>query len=64
MSVVTYGYGIDTDVLGAVPAYGYGRSELGDDVVHPPGMGRRAQIIREDEEIMAIIVAFLHMRGR
>jgi len=29
----------------------------------PPGMGR-AQIIREDEEIMAIIVAFLHMKGR
>jgi len=30
----------------------------------PPGMGRQAQIIREDEEIMAIIVAFLHMQGR
>ena len=31
----------------------------------PPGMGRRrAQIIREDEEIMAIIVAFLHMKGQ
>ncbi len=30
----------------------------------PPGMGRRLDIIREDEEIMAIIVAFLHMKGR
>lgn len=30
----------------------------------PPGMGRRAQIIREDEEIMAIIVAFLHIKGQ
>lgn len=30
----------------------------------PPGMGRQAQIIREDEEIMAIIVAFLHMQGQ
>jgi len=30
----------------------------------PPGMGRRAAIIREDEEIMAIIVAFLHMKDQ
>ena len=30
----------------------------------PPGMGRRLEIIREDEEILAIIMAFLHMQGR
>lgn len=29
----------------------------------PPGMGRRQQFIREDEEIMAMIVMFLHMKG-
>jgi hypothetical protein len=38
--------------------------ELPDADVHPPGMGRRQQIIREDEEIMAIIVAFLTMKGQ
>jgi hypothetical protein len=32
--------------------------------VFPPGMGRAAQWIREDDEIMAIIIAFLHMKGR
>ena len=32
--------------------------------VHPPGMGRRVDILRDDEEIMALIVAFLHMKGR
>jgi hypothetical protein len=43
----------------------YGREvviELPDVDVHPPGMGRQ-QIIKEDEEIMAIIVSFLSMKG-
>jgi len=43
----------------------YGRElviELPDVEVHPPGMGRR-KIIRDDEEIMAIIVAFLTTKG-
>ena len=34
------------------------------EIVHPPGMSRLARIIRDEEEIMAIIVAFLHMKGR
>ena len=32
--------------------------------VHPPGMGPgRRKFIRDDEEIMAIIIAFLEMKG-
>ena len=44
----------------------YGRElviELPAVEVHPPGMGRQ-QIIREDEEIMTIIMAFLTMKGQ
>ena len=37
--------------------------ELPDEVVHPTGAGRRKQIQEEDEIIMAIIVAFLEMKG-
>ena len=37
--------------------------ELPDDLVHPPGMGRGRWIEEEDEVIMAIIVAFLEMKG-
>lgn len=37
--------------------------ELPDTEVHPPGMGRR-YIEEEDEVIMAVIVAFLTMKGQ
>jgi hypothetical protein len=43
----------------------YGREviiELPSEDVHPPGMGRRKQIMEEDEVIMAIIVAFLETK--
>jgi len=30
----------------------------------PPGMRRKINIIREDDEIMAIIIAFLNMRNQ
>lgn len=33
-----------------------------DDVPHPPGTGRRRQIMEEDEAIMAIIIAFLESK--
>lgn len=41
----------------------YGRL-IEDEQVHPPGMGRgrRLEIDREDEEIMAIIMAFLQLK--
>lgn len=38
--------------------------ELPPEVVHPPGASRRKQIRDEDEVILAIIVAFLDMKGR
>ena len=44
----------------------YGREviiELPDEAVYPPGISRRKQIRDEDEVIMAIIVAFLEMKG-
>ena len=42
----------------------YGREVIVElpDEVHPPGMGKR-WIQEEDEVIMAIIVAFLEMKG-
>jgi hypothetical protein len=48
----------------------YGSSHYGrlavvpieEEQVHPPGMGRRKQIMDEDEMIMAIIIAFLETR--
>lgn len=71
MSLPSYGFGIDTDVIGFVPAYGLGRLEIEapapftPEPVHPPGMGRgeiRKRIIEEDEMILAVIMAFLHIK--
>lgn len=43
----------------------YGREvviELPPAEVHPPGMGRRRQILEEDEMILAIIMAFMETK--
>jgi hypothetical protein len=67
MNLPTYGYGRDIDVLGQVPAYGFGAgpAQLPGatiDLGYPAEPRRKLRQRRDDDDLITIIMAFLQIK--